>query len=130
MIKISIPDFVTSHDFRGDAEYVAWLQEIKSRYQRIRSRTSTSGEDMALSEFNWTLGREFLVKKAEQRWGCAGVVEQLSLDMRTEYPYIKGFLIANPMVYEAMVSLLSWRCLAAEKLHQAGVVQSIEIRTP
>jgi len=32
------PHFVTSHDFRGDAEYVAWLQEIKTDIKGFSSR--------------------------------------------------------------------------------------------
>ena len=74
------PHFVTSHDFNGDVEYVVWLQEIKRRYQRIRSRIALQANYGTL-EFNWLLGRDLVEKKAEQRWGT-GVVEQLSLDMR------------------------------------------------
>ena len=51
------PHFVTSHDFHGDAEYVAWLQEIKRRYQRIRSRIALQANYGTL-EFNWLLGRD------------------------------------------------------------------------
>ena len=35
--------------------------------------------------FNWELGRDLVQKKAEERWG-AGVVEQVSLDLRREFP--------------------------------------------
>lgn len=33
--NIDRPHFVKSHDFHGDSEYIAWIQEIKTRYQRI-----------------------------------------------------------------------------------------------
>jgi len=62
------PHFVTSHDFHGDAEYIAWLQEIKGRYQRIRSRIALQA-NYGILEFNWLLGRDLVEKKAEQRWG-------------------------------------------------------------
>ena len=75
-----IPHFVTSHDFHGDAEYIAWLHEIKRRYQRIRSRIALQA-NYGMLEFNWLLGRDLVEKKAEQRWG-AGVVEQLSLELQ------------------------------------------------
>ncbi len=44
--------------------------------------------------FNWQLGRDLVVKKAEERWGT-GVVEQLSLDLQREFPGEKGFSTSN-----------------------------------
>ena len=35
--------------------------------------------------FNWQLGRDLVQKKAEERWG-AGVVEQVSLDLKRGCP--------------------------------------------
>jgi hypothetical protein len=40
--------------------------------------------------FNWLLGRDLVQKKAEERWG-AGVVEQVSLDLKREFPDADGF---------------------------------------
>ena len=91
--NIDTPHFVSSHDFHGDADYIAWLSELKTRYQHIRSRIALQA-NYGMLEFNWLLGRDLVEKKAEQRWG-AGVVEQLSLDMRAEYPDIKGFSSRN-----------------------------------
>ncbi len=44
--------------------------------------------------FNWQLGRDIVIKKAECRWG-AGIVEQLSLDLQSEFPQDKGFSARN-----------------------------------
>lgn len=49
------PHFVTSKNFHGDNEYIEWLQEIKSRYQSVRSRVALQANYGAL-EFNWLLG--------------------------------------------------------------------------
>lgn len=125
----SIPHFVTSHDFHGDAEYVVWLQEIKRRYQRIRSRIALQANYGTL-EFNWLLGRDLVEKKAEQRWG-AGVVEQLSLDMRAEYPDIKGFSSRNLWYMKQWYLFYCGNALRQEKLHQLGAeLQSVENRNP
>ena len=59
--KICNSHFVLSHDFHGDAEYVAWLQEVKTRYQRISSRIALQANYGAL-EFNWLLGRDLVEK--------------------------------------------------------------------
>ena len=44
--------------------------------------------------FNWQLGRDLVQKKAEERWG-AGVVEQVSLDLKREFPNADGFSTSN-----------------------------------
>lgn len=93
MVDNRNPRFVTSGDFHGDSEYVEWLQEIKSRYQAVRSRVALQANYGAL-EFNWLLGRDIVQKKAESRWG-SGVVDQLSLDLRKAYPDVKGFSARN-----------------------------------
>ena len=44
--------------------------------------------------FNWQLGRDLVQKKAEERWG-SGVVEQVSLDLKREFPNAQGFSTSN-----------------------------------
>ncbi len=85
--------FVISENFHADKDYIDWLQEIKSRYQKIRSRVALQA-NYGVLEFNWLLGRDIVQKKAETRWGT-GVVNQLSLDLRNTYPDVKGFSARN-----------------------------------
>ena len=128
-IRRGTPHFVTSHDFHGDAEYIAWLQEIKRRYQHIRSRIALQA-NYGMLEFNWCLGRDLVEKKAEQRWG-AGVVEQLSLDMRTAYPDIKGFSLRNLWYMKQWYLFYRGDTLRQEKLHQFGAeLQAVENQNP
>ena len=44
--------------------------------------------------FNWQLGHDLVQKKAEERWG-AGVVEQVSQDLKREFPNENGFSTRN-----------------------------------
>ena len=69
------PHFVTSKNLYGDNEYIEWLREIKSRYQKVRSRVALQANCGAI-EFNWLLGCDIVKKNADMRW-CAGVVSQL-----------------------------------------------------
>ena len=123
------PYFVTSQGFSGDAEYVAWLQEIKSRYQRIRSRIALQANYGAL-EFNWLLGRDIVEKNAIAKWGD-GVVKQLSLDLRNAFPDVKGFSSRN-LYY--MKEWYEFYCLGENKkeiLHQVGAkLQETENQNP
>ena len=44
--------------------------------------------------FNWQLGRDLVMRRAEEKWG-SGIVEQVSLDLQNEFPNAKGFGTSN-----------------------------------
>ena len=44
--------------------------------------------------FNWQLGRDLVIRRAEEKWG-KGVVEQVSLDMQAAFPGTKEFSTTN-----------------------------------
>lgn len=84
---------VSVKDFRIDTDYVAWLSEIKRRYISAQIKASIKINVEKL-RFNWSVGRDLVMRKAEERWG-SGVVEQLSLDMKEAFPQEKGFSSRN-----------------------------------
>lgn len=92
-IAISEPRMVKSHDVMLDAEYAEWIAEVKHRYRsaQVKAAVKVNGEKLL---FNWQMGRDLVQKKAEERWG-AGVVEQVSLDLRREFPNEDGFSARN-----------------------------------
>ena len=84
---------VRIHDVKIDQEYVQWLSEIKARYRSAQIKASVRVNVEQLL-FNWQLGRDLVVRKAEERWG-SGIVEQVSLDLQAEFPGSKGFSTTN-----------------------------------
>lgn len=127
--KENEPHFVSSADFHADEEYFAWLREIKDRYQRIRSRVALQANSGAL-EFNWQLGRDMVQKKAESRWG-AGVVNQLSLDLRAAFPDVKGFSSRNLYYMKQWYMFYMADDRRKQILHQLGAkLQSAENQNP
>lgn len=122
------PHIVHSHDVQLDADYIQWLVELKSRYRsaQIKSAVRVNAEKLL---FNWQLGRDLVIKKAESRWG-AGIVEQLSLDLKAEFPNEKGFSTTN------LWDMKKWYLFYTEevnlpKLHQlGGELRRIEIQNP
>ncbi|MBQ8656059.1 MAG: DUF1016 family protein [Prevotella sp.] len=76
-----------------DAEYAEWIAEVKHRYRsaQVKAAVKVNGEKLL---FNWQMGRDLVQKKAEERWG-AGVVEQVSLDLKREFPNEDGFSARN-----------------------------------
>ena len=87
------PHVVKTHDIKMDAEYIDWIQELKRRYQatQIKAAVKVNAEQLL---FNWQLGRDLVIRRAEEKWG-KGVVEQISLDMQAAFPGVKGFSARN-----------------------------------
>lgn len=92
-IEINEPRLVKSHDVKLDVEYAEWIAEVKHRYRsaQVKAAVKVNGEKLL---FNWQMGRDLVQKKAEERWG-AGVVEQVSLDLKREFPNEDGFSTSN-----------------------------------
>ena len=103
---------VSSHNVKCDQEYYTWLRELKTTYHNAQERAAVKVNSESLL-WKWRLGRDLVMRKAEQRWG-AGVVEQLSLDLKAEFPNEKGFGVAN------LWFMKKWYLFYSEKLHQAG----------
>jgi len=66
--------------------------------------------------FNWQLGRDLVVRKAEEKWGT-GIVNKVSLDLQAEFPNAKGFSATNLWYMKKWFLFYS---AELEKLHQVG----------
>ena len=86
------PHFVSSA-FKKDEEYIHWLQKVKEQYRSSQAKAAMRVND-AMIEFYWKLGHDIVDLKAESKWGT-GVIEQLSLDMKTAFPDVRGFSTTN-----------------------------------
>ncbi len=75
------------------AEYVQLLDELKSRVRGARLRASLAA-NRELVLLYWSIGRDILQRQQAQGWG-AKVIDQLSRDLRAEFPGIKGFSSRN-----------------------------------
>lgn len=102
----------SSHDMNLNTNYTSWLNDLKDRYQKsqIKAAIKVNSEKLL---WNWQLGRDLVERRAEEIWG-AGVVEQLSLDLKATYPNEKGFSVAN------LWFMKKWYLFYSEKLYQAG----------
>ena len=109
------PMVVKIHDVNVDQEYVQWIAELKVRYRSAQSKAAVRVNAEQLM-FNWELGRDLVLKKAEQRWG-SGVVEQVSLDLQAAFPESKGFSTTNLWYMKQWYTFYSG---ASEKLAQLG----------
>ena len=87
------PRAVRSHDVALDEEYIQWIHDIKMRFRNSQIKAAVKVNSQQLL-FNWQLGRDLVVRKAEEKWG-SGIVEQVSLDLQAEFPNAKGFSARN-----------------------------------
>ena len=122
-LEISDSRMVKSHDVKLDAEYAEWIAEVKHRYRsaQVKAAIKVNGEKLL---FNWQLGRDLVQKKAEEHWG-AGVVEQVSLDLRRAFPNEDGFSTRNLRYMKQWYLFYTTEAArlqrpVAEIMHQAG----------
>ena len=134
------PRIVKSHDVHIDADYADWIAEVKHRYRsaQVKAAVKVNAEKLL---FNWQLGRDLVQKKAEERWG-AGVVEQVSLDLKREFPDAEGFSTRNlwymkqwyffytqgdaPIQHQVGAVLEKLENQYEKKLHQVGAEKQVE----
>ena len=92
-IDLQQPVMVGSHDVKLDADYAEWIAEVKHRYRsaQVKAAVKVTAEKLL---WNWQMGRDLVQKKAEERGG-AGIVEQVSLDLRREFPDSSNFSARN-----------------------------------
>lgn len=111
------PYIVKSHDIHIDADYADWIADIKSRYRsaQVKAAVKVNAEKLL---FNWQLGCDLVQKKAEERWG-AGVVEQVSLDLKREFPDSANFSVRN------LWYMKQWYMFYAENLEKLKQLVSV-----
>ena len=73
--------------------YAALLQTLKTEISqaRVRAHLSVNKEMIALY---WKIGNQILLKQKEEGWGTK-VIENISKDLRTEFPEMKGLSYQN-----------------------------------
>jgi len=87
------PTFISRDIMTADEGYVQWMADIKQRFRQSQLK-ATVRVNTAMLEFYWSVGRDLVALRAEERWG-AGVVKQFALDMRQTFPNETGFSYSN-----------------------------------
>lgn len=79
--------------------YGDWLAELKSKIRQARLRASLAVNSELIGLY-WRLGRDILDRQARDRWG-GKVVERLAMDLRAEFPEMRGLSRANLLYMRA-----------------------------
>ena len=110
-----MPSFVYRDGMTADKGYVAWLSDVKTRFRQSQIK-ATIRVNTTMLQFYWSIGRDLVTLRAEERWGT-GVVKQFALDMRQAFPDATGFSHTN------VKYMKQWYSFYFEKLaksHQVG----------
>lgn len=78
---------------QSTSDYAQFLHNIKTRVQHARIAASRS-VNRELIALYWSIGKDIVEKQEELGWGKS-VVEQLSKDLKKEFPGTEGFSARN-----------------------------------
>jgi len=76
-----------------DDEYKKWLTGLKSRIRQSQIKAAIKVNTELLLLY-WDLGHDIVARQMETTWG-SGFFEQLSKDLRNEFPDMQGFSSTN-----------------------------------
>lgn len=83
----------TEREVNIDADYMRWIADVKTRYRQSQIKASLSVNSYVL-EFYWGLGHDIVEIRKAHKWG-SGIMDQISLDLKAEFPGEKGFSTQN-----------------------------------
>ena len=75
------------------SEYRDWLRELKQQIRTGQIKAALSVNSQMIMLY-WDLGRQITEKQKNAKWG-SGFIEQLSKDLRDEFPEMTGFSYDN-----------------------------------
>lgn len=125
------PTFVSRDMMTADEGYVQWMADIKQRFRQSQVKAAVR-VNTAMLEFYWSVGRDLVALRAEERWG-AGVVKQFALDMRQAFPDETGFSDTNVKYMKRWYLFYYERVIKGQRPvdqigHQAGDELEVIIR--
>lgn len=97
-----------------DNSYKLWIKEIKSyiRSQQIKAAVKVNTE---LLKVYWRLGSDIATHKADAQWGSK-FYESLSIELKAEFPDMKGFSVTNLKYCKRFYELYSQSNVISQQL--------------
>lgn len=74
-------------------EYKIWLQDLKQKVLKTQIKAAVK-VNILLLQFYWELGTDIIKRQESTQWGD-GFLKQLSKDLTSEFPDMRGFALSN-----------------------------------
>jgi len=97
-------------------EYISWVNELKTLIQKTQIKASISVNRELLGLY-WSIGKSISEKVNKANWGSS-VVEELSKDLKVEFPNQKGFSRSNLFSMKKWFEFYSKSEIDIEKIQQ------------
>ena len=81
------------NDLIKHSEYRDWLRDLKQQIKTGQIKAALSVNSHLIMLY-WDMGRQIVEKQENAKWG-SGFIEQLSKDLRREFPEMTGFSAKN-----------------------------------
>ena len=79
------------------SNYSSWISELKSIIQSSQIKAALAvNSEMILLYFN--IGKDISILSENAQYGDK-IIEQVALDLRLEFPHLKGFSVRIPMSF-------------------------------
>jgi len=85
-------------DLITNSDYKSWLFDLKLKIKQSQIKAALA-INRELILMYWELGKQIAEKQQNAKWG-SGFIEQLSNDLKSEFPEMSGFSVSN--IYETM----------------------------
>jgi predicted nuclease of restriction endonuclease-like (RecB) superfamily len=89
------------------SDFLEWVTGLKAKIRSARNKLAFSINSQLL-ELYWEIGKEMVEKQEKSGWG-SGFVEQIAIELKHEFPEIKGFSRRN------IYAILQWYKFYSEK---------------
>ena len=75
------------------SEFVLWIKGLKSKIHDARRKVAFSVNSQVL-ELYWDIGKDICDKQEKSNWG-SNLIEAIEIELRLEFPEMKGFSRRN-----------------------------------
>lgn len=108
-------------DSNQNLDYFNWLVSLKSTIKNRQIKAAVAVNSNLILMY-WDLGKEIVEKQENAKWGT-GFIDQLSKDLKAEFPDIKGFSRSN--IFAIKKFYLFYQ--EFEIVHQVGGQTEVEL---
>ena len=105
----------------GDRQYREWLKSLKGQIRRAQAKAAVR-VNVELLRLYWGMGHDIAEKRMDAKYG-SGFFENLSRDLKLEFPGMEGFSVSNLKYIKRFYHFYS-----AKIRHQPGDESSTENR--